>query len=89
MIDEDFELGRELGGFASPVFDKGCWANDEAGTLSVYFRLVFVLQDGEKGEGLDGFAEAHFVGKDAAKIVLEEMIQPRDSGFLVVAKRGA
>jgi len=43
----------------------------------------------EPGEGLDGFAETHIVGEDAAEAVGGEMGEEVVSFFLIRAKRGA
>ena len=44
------------------------------------------LQGGEEGEGLKGFAEAHFVGEDAAEFGAVEVPEPGDAEALVGAE---
>ena len=42
--------------------------------------------ESEKGEGLDGFAEAHLVRQDAAKILRGERGEPLHTGALIIAQ---
>ena len=42
----------------------------------------------EQGEGLRGFAEAHFVGEDAPEFLAVQMPQPRDAELLVRTQHG-
>ena len=44
------------------------------------------LQPGEEREGLEGFAEAHFVGEDAAEFGAVEVPEPGDAKALVGAE---
>lgn len=46
------------------------------------------LQRGDEREGLEGFAEAHFVGEDAAEVVVVEIPEPSDTEALIRAEEG-
>lgn len=87
LVDEGFEVGGEFGGFAAPVFDEGGGADDEGGGVDIRPRSgrTTCFEAGNEGEGLEGFAEAHFVGEDAAELVGVEVVEPGDAGFLVGA----
>ena len=42
----------------------------------------------QEGEGLQGFAEAHFIGEDAAEFVFTQEMEPGDAVFLLGAQDG-
>ena len=52
------------------------------------FVVAGVEEHGEPDEGLEGLAEAHFVGEDAAEAVFLEVAEPADAVLLVGAEEG-
>lgn len=46
--------------------------NDEKGTI----EPLQLHQIGDKGDGLDGFAKAHFISQDAVQIVVVQRHHP-------------
>jgi hypothetical protein len=79
VVGEDLERGREAAGFAAPVLDERGGADDEAGAV-----FVAVLAQGfHERQGLDGLAEAHLVGQQAAEGVVMDVPQPGHADLLV------
>lgn len=80
LQDEDLEVRGELFGFSSPVMENGGGTDDQGG-----FRIfaMLVVQPGQPGEGLQGFAEAHVVGKDATESQSREITQVVEAVLLV------
>ena len=69
LEDLEPEIGGELLGLAGPHIEHRLRADDERRFLGAVGFQVFVEEPQQVGEGLDGFAEAHVVGEDAAEIV--------------------
>ena len=64
--DVDAEAGGEALGFSAPVGHEAGGRHDEAGEVGA---AEFLFQD-EVGKNLNGLAQAHVVGEDAAEGVL-------------------
>ena len=64
-----------------PVENQGSGADHQGG--AVVPRLTGVQQ---QGDDLQGLAQAHIVGQDAAEAVLLHGFQPAVAGFLVIAQ---
>ena len=75
----------EVLGFRAPVVGHAFRADDEAGAARVV-RLR--AQPEQPGEGLDGFAEAHVVGEDAAETVGAEVGEEVEAFALIRAQIG-
>ena len=73
---ETLELGL-------PVIDEGGWHDDDGEGVGIFFVLVQ-----EIGDGLQGFAEAHVVGENAAEAEPRQTHEPLIAGVLVAAQRG-
>jgi hypothetical protein len=82
--DGDAEVGGELGELVGPVGDQAGGDDDEGGAVEA---AVFVF-DGDVGDGLGGFAEAHVVGEEGAEAVFAQMLEPVDAVLLVGAEFG-
>ena len=67
--DFDADVGGEFFGFPGPDIEHGFGADDEGGAAGDPSLFVFLHQPDEVGERLDGFAQAHVIGQDAAEIV--------------------
>jgi len=78
---EDGEVRGEAGGFGFPVAEEGFGADDETGLVR-----EARAESGDEGERLEGFAETHFVGEDAAETGGGLIEEPLDPGFLVIAE---
>ena len=65
--DGDRELGSPEGEFALPIGDKRFWADQECGG-----DFAGVQEHADGGDGLHGFAEAHFVGEDCGDTRVEK-----------------
>lgn len=78
-----FELGGEAVGFLDPVLHEAGGTDDEGGGFAVGFATSLELQP---CEGLQGFAEPHLVGEEAAELVLFKEAQPIDAFALVGAQ---
>ena len=78
--DGSFELGRELFNLFEPVVHQRRRRDDEGGRLS----LLAVRE--QKGDDLQGLAESHVVGEDAAEPIGGERREPREARLLVVAQ---
>ena len=81
--DERGEGRREFFCLGHPVGDDGGGRDDEDGA---FHTALFLLEN--VGESLQGFSEAHVVGKDTVEIVSGEEAHPFHAGFLVVAELG-
>ena len=83
MEGEHLEIRGKLGGFVGPVRDERSGANDE---VRKFWFGPRALDGGEVCQDLNGFAETHFIGENAAEGVGAKKLEPGHAVFLVVAE---
>jgi hypothetical protein len=88
LEDLDLELRGELLGLAGPDVEHGFRADDERGLFRAAGFPVFFEQPEQIGERLDGFAEAHVIGEDAAEVVDREVGEELEAIDLIGAQGG-
>jgi len=82
--DVDAQPRGEALGFGAPVGHEAGGRDDEAGEVGA---AGFLFED-EMGENLDGFAQAHVVGEDAAEGVFAKELEPGEAVELIGAEGG-
>jgi|TARA_B110000037_G_scaffold209474_1_gene258671 hypothetical protein len=81
--DDDLQRWRESFSLGKPVGNDRGGSNDE--NRPTYSGI---LEAEDVGEGLEGFSEAHVVGKDAIEFVIGEEPYPISACLLVVTEVG-
>ncbi len=80
VVDMNPERGGELERFLPPVVQHAGGADDQAGPSGC--RAAFHLRQ-QMRQRLQGFAEAHVIGKDAAQPMPRQGTQPAESIHLI------
>ena len=81
-IVEDAQVGSEPGRFLSPVEDERS-RDDDQGRAADFAEGFSALQE---GKDLDGLAQSHVVGKDAAEVKALEVVEPAQALALIGAE---
>lgn len=82
---EDVQLGHPLVELVDPVVEGRLGHNDEVGSVNSAIQLEVT----EERNGLESFAETHFIGKNAVDTVVVERNEPGETLKLVVTHLAA
>ena len=80
---QPLEAGNELFRFALPVGQHRGGHHNKVWPVMVHINHVL-----DKGQGLHGFAKAHFVGKNTAEPVFRKEVEVRKPLHLIAAQVG-